>query len=54
MTIQCCMCHRVRQDSDWLRVRDPASVSRTASHTFCPRCEEKFRHRWGLSMRKAS
>jgi len=54
MTVQCCMCHRVRVETNWVRVRDPAAVSRTASHTFCPRCEQQFRRRWGLVMKKAS
>ncbi len=51
MTVQCCMCHRVRRDKEWQRVQDAAAVSRTASHTFCPACEQKFRLQWGLVSR---
>ena len=49
MTVQCCMCHKVRDGQRWQRSRDAASIARQASHTFCPRCEQKFRHRWGLA-----
>ena len=49
MTVQCCLCHRVRKESDWQKIQDPAGIARTASHTFCPRCEQKFRRRWGLA-----
>jgi len=48
MIVQCCMCHRVREGAAWVRVREPAAVARQANHTFCPECERKFRHRWGL------
>ncbi len=54
MTVQCCMCHRVRRDKDWQRVRDAAAISRTATHTFCPQCERKFRRRWGLVSKEAA
>ncbi len=54
MTIQCCMCHRVREGSNWVRVQDPAVVARKASHTFCPRCEKEFRRRWGLKAKEAA
>ncbi len=54
MTVQCCMCHRVRRDEEWQRVRDAAVISRTATHTFCPKCEGKFRSRWGLVSKKAA
>ncbi len=53
MTVQCCMCHHVRRDAGWVRVRDPAIVARTASHTFCPKCEQEFRQRWGLAKKAA-
>jgi hypothetical protein len=54
MPVQCCMCHRVREGSEWVRVREPAAVARSASHTFCPLCEQKFRQRWGLVGQKAA
>jgi hypothetical protein len=52
MIVQCCMCHRVREKASWVRVPDPARVSREASHTFCPNCEQRFRRRWGLVPQK--
>ena len=48
MVIQCCMCHKVRRGEGWVKVRDAARVSRSASHTFCPVCETEFRRKWGL------
>ncbi len=40
MTVQCCICERIRWENEWHRV----SVMRgPASHTYCPPCEDEFR-----------
>lgn len=40
MVVQCCVCHRVRGESDW--AESPAVLDQTAiSHGYCPPCAAK-------------
>ena len=52
MVTQCCLCYRVQsgegEETSWKKVKDAPQVSRTAQHTFCEDCEQKFRERFDL------
>lgn len=38
MTIQCCVCKKVKDDGQW--VRDAAKHPSAMTHTYCPHCLE--------------
>lgn len=39
MTVQCCMCKRVRIDDAW---QCPAGVEPAPSSTYCPTCFDRY------------
>ena len=41
MTIQCCMCHKIRERSEWIRSEVPRRDE--VSHTYCPACFDEFK-----------
>lgn len=41
MTIQCCVCHKVKEQGEWIR---PTQTVSNASHTYCPVCLEDCMH----------
>jgi hypothetical protein len=38
MTVQCCMCKKVKHQNDW--VLRTLQAARDVSHTYCPQCLE--------------
>ena len=36
LKVQCCVCHRYRENGDW--VHEPNPPVARVSHTYCPRC----------------
>ena len=49
MEIQCCKCHRVRQESGWDWT--VGLSERRISFSYCPECLREFRHEAGLVRR---
>ena len=49
MEIQCCKCHRVRQEGGW--DWSVALSERRISFSYCPECLREFRREAGLSRR---
>ena len=41
MTIQCCMCHKIRERSEWIRGEVPRRDD--VSYTYCPACFDEFK-----------
>ena len=38
MTVQCCVCKRIREGGQWLEWADNSFPERNVSHTYCPLC----------------
>jgi hypothetical protein len=38
MVIQCCKCHKVRAEGEW--IRSHVARNEEVSHTYCPKCME--------------
>jgi len=42
MTIQCCVCQKLRLDGKWVVREVPHLPGESVSHTYCPRCVQKL------------
>lgn len=41
MTVQCCVCGKVKKDDGtWCQENIPEEEMKFVSHTYCPRCKE--------------
>jgi hypothetical protein len=49
MTTQCCVCHKVRNEGEWIR---HDTRIQDASHTYCPVCFKEFMHSMGIELAK--
>jgi len=43
MTVQCCKCHRVRNQKGWEKPIKTNLIGEATSHTYCPSCYAYFR-----------
>jgi hypothetical protein len=40
MVVQCCVCQKVREGSEWVAVEEPYLATRRISHSYCPICKK--------------